>query len=150
MRILVLNGPNLNLLGHREPTIYGDETLDDIEAMMRARAEQLEIEIDFVQSNHEGELIDAIHEHRDWDGIIVNAGAHTHTSIALADALVAVSLPTIEVHLSNVHARENFRHHSYIAPIVWGQISGFGFRGYRAALHLLHQRLTESDAASGA
>ncbi len=146
MRILVLNGPNLNLLGHREPAIYGRETLDDIEALMRARAEQMAIELDFVQSNHEGELIDAIHERRDWDGIIVNAGALTHTSIALADALAAVALPTIEVHLSNVHAREEFRHHSYIAPVAWGQITGFGFRGYRAALHLLHQRISEADA----
>ena len=146
MRILVLNGPNLNLLGHREPAIYGRETLDDIEVILRARAEQMEIEIDFVQSNHEGELIDAIHERRDWDGIIVNAGALTHTSIAIADALAAVALPTIEVHLSNVHAREDFRHHSYIAPVAWGQITGFGFRGYRAALHLLHQRITEAAA----
>lgn len=146
MRILVLNGPNLNLLGHREPAIYGRETLADIEVLMRARAEQMGIEIDFVQSNHEGELIDAIHERRDWDGIIINPAALTHTSVALADALRAVALPVIEVHISNIHAREELRHHSYIAPVAWGQISGFGFRGYRAALHLLHQRISEAEA----
>ena len=149
MRVLVLNGPNLNLLGSREPEIYGSESLDDIEAVLRDRAEQLGIELDFLQSNHEGALIDAIHEHGDWDGVILNPGALTHTSIALADALSATGLPAIEVHLSNVHAREPFRRHSYISPIVWGQIAGFGFRGYRAALHLLHQRWTERQAEGG-
>jgi len=146
MKILVLNGPNLNLLGSREPEIYGRETLDDIEVLMRARAEQMEIELDFVQSNHTGELIDAIQERRDWDGIIINPAAFTHTSVALADALRAVALPVIEVHISNIYARETLRHHSYIAPVAWGQITGFGYRGYRAALHLLHQRISEAQA----
>ena len=149
MRVLVLNGPNLNLLGSREPEIYGRESLDDIEAVLRERAEQLGIEIAFRQSNHEGALIDALHEHRDWDGVILNPGALTHTSIALADALSATGLPAIEVHLSNVHAREPFRRHSFLSPVVWGQIAGFGFRGYRAALHLLHQRWTEGRAGGG-
>jgi 3-dehydroquinate dehydratase-2 len=149
VRILVLNGPNLNLLGHREPEIYGLETLDDIEVLMRQQAEDLEdVELDFLQSNHEGILIDSIHDHRDFDGLIINAGALTHTSAALADAITSVSIPTVEVHLSNVFAREEFRHHSYISPVAWGMITGFGYRGYLAALDLLHDMLTEREAAS--
>ena len=148
MRILVLNGPNLNLLGSREPEVYGLETLADIEVLVRNRAEELGgIEVEFIQSNHEGALIDAIHEHRDWDGLIINAGAFTHTSMAIADALSSVQVPAIEVHLSNVHAREEFRRHSYMAPKAWGVIAGFGFRGYVAALDLLHGRLTEEAGA---
>ncbi|MEX2446723.1 MAG: type II 3-dehydroquinate dehydratase [Dehalococcoidia bacterium] len=146
MRILVLNGPNLNLLGSREPDVYGRETLADIEVLVRSRAEELGVEVAFLQSNHEGALVDAIHEHRDWDGLIINAGAYTHTSIALADAISGVQVPAVEVHLSNVHRREAFRHHSYLSPVVWGQVVGFGFRGYTAALDLLHGRLTEADA----
>lgn len=147
MRILVLNGPNLNLLGSREPSIYGLETLADIELLMRTRAEKLQVDLEFVQSNHEGELVDAVQSHRDWDGLILNAGAYTHTSVAIPDAITSVGIPAIEVHLSNVHAREAFRHHSYLSPVVWGQIAGFGFRGYLAALDLLYGRL--SDEASG-
>ena len=144
MRILVLNGPNLNLLGHRQPELYGRETLADIETLMRGRADDLGgVELAFVQSNHEGELIDAIHEHRDWDGLIVNAGAYTHTSLAIADAVASVDVPAVEVHLSNVFARERFRHRSYLSPVAWGTLSGFGYRSYLAALDLLHGRLSQ-------
>ncbi len=144
MRILILNGPNLNLLGTREPEVYGLETLADIEDRIRGRAEELGgLEVAFMQSNHEGALIDAIHEHRDWDGLIINAGALTHTSMAIADALSSVRVPAIEVHLSNVHAREEGRRHSYMAPKAWGVIAGFGYRGYLAALDLLHARISE-------
>lgn len=147
MRILVLNGPNLNLLGSREPEIYGRETLADIETLMRRRAGELgNVELKFIQSNHEGALIDAMHEHHDWDGFIVNFAGLTHTSIALADAVTAVNVPTVEVHLSNIHRREPFRHHSFIARVAWGQLTGFGFRGYLAALEMLHGRLSEDDA----
>ena len=149
MRILVLNGPNLNSLGHREPDIYGYETLDDIETLLRQRAEDLGgIEIDFLQSNHEGELIDSIHEHREWDGIILNGAALTHSSTALPDAISAVMVPTIEVHLTNVHTRaETWRHHSFLSPVTWGQVSGFGYRSYLAALDLLYSRIAEEQQA---
>lgn len=143
MRILVLNGPNLNLLGSREPEVYGRETLADIEVLVRRRAAELDIEIAFLQSNHEGELIDAIHAHRDWDAMILNAGGYTHTSIALADAIAGTQLLTVEVHLSNLHKRESFRHHSYVAGVAWGQLTGFGWRGYIAALDMLHGHLSE-------
>ena len=145
MRILILNGPNLNLLGQREPEIYGRETLRDIELLCEQRAEELGIEIACFQSNSEGALVDALHEHREWDGVVLNAAAYTHTSLALADAIAATQLPTIEVHLSNIHAREEIRHTSLIAPVVWGQVSGFGYRGYLAALDLLHSRLAEVE-----
>lgn len=140
MRVLVLNGPNLNLLGSREPEIYGHETLADIEAGLRTHAADLGVEIEFLQSNHEGDLIDAIQAHRDWDGIILNPAGYTHTSIALADAIAGAAAPVVEVHLSNVHRREAFRHHSYVSPVAWGQVIGFGYRGYHAALDLLHSR----------
>ncbi len=145
MRILVLNGPNLNLLGHRTPEVYGRETLADIELLLRNRAGELGVELAFVQSNHEGEIVDAIHEHRDWDGLIINAGAYTHTSLAIADAIEAVEVMAVEVHLSNVFAREEFRHVSYLSPVVWGQVVGFGYRGYLAALDLLHGLLTDDE-----
>ena len=145
MRILILNGPNLNLLGQREPEIYGRETLRDIELLCEQRAAELGVEIACVQSNSEGALVDALHEHRDWDGVVLNAAAYTHTSLAIADAIAATQLPTIEVHLSNVHAREEIRHTSLISPVVWGQVSGFGYRGYLAALDLLHSRLSEVE-----
>lgn len=144
MRILVLNGPTLNMLGHREPEVYGRETLADIENLVRTRANELgDIEIAFRQTNHEGELIDLILAHRDWDGLIINPGAYTHTSIALADAIAATKLVVAEVHLSNIHRREAFRRHSYVAGVSWGQITGFGWRGYLAALDMLHNRLSE-------
>ena len=145
MRILILNGPNLNLLGQREPEIYGRETLRDIDLLCEQRAAELGVEVACVQSNSEGALVDALHEHRDWDGVVLNAAAYTHTSLAIADAIAATQLPTIEVHLSNVHAREEIRHTSLISPVVWGQVSGFGYRGYLAALDLLHSRLSEVE-----
>ena len=135
-RILVLNGPNLNLLGTREPAIYGSRTLAQVEAELSDHARRHSVELGFFQSNHEGALIDRIHAAR-TDGttfLIVNAGAYTHTSIALRDALAAVGLPFIEVHLSNVHRREPFRHHSHLADLAVGTIVGLGAAGYRYAL----------------
>jgi 3-dehydroquinate dehydratase-2 len=140
--ILILNGPNLNLLGTRQPEVYGHETLGDIEAMCRAHAEALGLALDFAQSNHEGALIDAIHAARgQHDGIILNAGAYTHTSIALMDAISSAQVPTIELHLSNVHARESFRHRSYIARVALGVICGFGAQGYVLAIDALRTHL---------
>jgi 3-dehydroquinate dehydratase II len=134
--ILILNGPNLNLLGVREPEIYGTTTLADIEAMCRARAVALGVDVDFRQSNHEGEMIDAIHAARGTaQAIIINAGAFTHTSVALLDALKGVApLPVYEVHLSNPHARESFRHISYVSPAAKAVICGLGAKGYLIAL----------------
>ncbi|MFL4479618.1 type II 3-dehydroquinate dehydratase [Paeniglutamicibacter sp. ORCA_105] len=130
-RILVLNGPNLNLLGTREPEIYGHETLSDVEELCRAAAGKSGYEIEFLQSNHEGVLIDAIHAARGAvAGIVFNPGAFTHTSVALADAISGVQLPVIEVHISNVHRREAFRHHSYISPVAASIIVGAGVNGY--------------------
>ena len=143
MRVVIINGPNLNLLGDRMPEVYGRETLEDIETLVRRRAEELDVEVAFVQSNHEGALLEAVHEHRDWDGLIINAGAYTHTSLAIADAIEAVDVPAVEVHLSNVFAREEERHVSYLSPVVWGQVVGFGYRGYLAALDLLVGLITE-------
>jgi 3-dehydroquinate dehydratase-2 len=135
MRILVLNGPNLNLLGQREPQIYGKITLADIEARVRELAAKMGAELDFRQSNWEGQLVDWIHEAKGfYQAIILNAGAYTHTSIALRDAVSAVAIPTIEVHISNVHAREEFRHRSMIAPVCLGVISGLGIMSYMLAL----------------
>jgi 3-dehydroquinate dehydratase-2 len=135
MKILFLNGPNLNLLGQREPEVYGRETLADIEAAVRARAKQLKAKVDFRQSNVEGELVDWIQQAKEkFDVIVLNAAAYTHTSIALRDAIVAVGLPTIEIHLSNVHAREKFRQKSLIAPVCCGQIIGFGLKSYVLAV----------------
>jgi 3-dehydroquinate dehydratase-2 len=131
MKVLFLNGPNLNLLGTREPEVYGRTTLADIEAKVRERAAQLKIEIGFRQSNLEGELVGWIQEAKsNFDVIVINAAAYTHTSIALRDAISAVGVPTIEIHLSNIHAREEFRHKSLIAPVCRGQICGFGEKSY--------------------
>jgi 3-dehydroquinate dehydratase-2 len=135
MKILFLNGPNLNLLGQREPEVYGRETLADIEAAVRKRAKELKAKIDFRQSNVEGELVDWIQQAKGkFDVIVLNAAAYTHTSIALRDAISAVGVPTIEIHLSNVHAREKFRQKSLIAPVCCGQISGFGSKSYILAV----------------
>lgn len=138
LTILVLHGPNLNLLGLREPEIYGDTTLKQINQLLESDAGLLQVGISCLQSNHEGFLIDAIHEAREkHQGIIINAGAYTHTSLAIRDALSAVQIPTVEVHLSNIYTREEFRHHSHIAPIAIGQISGFGADSYRLGLKAL-------------
>ena len=137
-KILVMNGPNLNLLGTREPEIYGSLTLADIHERLRQRANEADLDIEFMQSNHEGVLVDAIQRaRRTVDYIILNAGAFTHYSIALRDAIAAVDVPVIEVHLSNIHQREEFRHKSVIAPVVLGQIAGFGAESYMAALEII-------------
>ena len=140
--VLVLNGPNLNMLGKRQPEIYGRETLADVEAACRAEAERLGIKVDFFQSNHEGALVDRIQAGREANaGIVINAGAYTHTSVALLDALNAAELPVVEVHLSNIYKRESFRHHSYISPVAVGVIAGLGSHGYLLALQALARLL---------
>ncbi len=145
MRILVLNGPNLNLLGTREPESYGSTTLAQINERMLALSTELGDDLTFFQSNHEGELIDTIHDALDnkIDFIIINPAAFTHTSIALRDALLAVKIPFIEVHLSNIYQRESFRHHSYFSDIADGVICGFGAHGYEMALIAAHHENTE-------
>jgi 3-dehydroquinate dehydratase II len=143
--VLVLNGPNLNLLGTRKPEVYGHTTLADVEEMCRAEAGKLGLEVEFRQSNHEGQIIDWIHEFGaatkagSCIGAVYNPGAHTHTSVAIHDAIEGAGLPVIETHISNVHAREEFRHHSFISPVAAGIVVGFGVAGYVLALQGLHR-----------
>lgn len=143
--LLILNGPNLNLLGTRQPEVYGRETLADIEGSCKQVASGFGVMVDFRQSNHEGELVDLIHQARGTaDGIIMNPGAYSHTSVAILDALLSVEIPTVEVHLSNIHQREEFRHHSYVSRAAKGVICGFGSLGYILAIQALTAELRAS------
>jgi 3-dehydroquinate dehydratase-2 len=147
-RVLVLHGPNLNLLGLREPNVYGRVTLEEINQRLGELAAQRQAALRIAQSNHEGALIDAIYDAREWaHGILINPGAYTHTSVALRDAISAVALPCVEVHLSNVHRREPFRHHSFITPVALGVIAGFGWRSYTLGLMALLDALDEQCAS---
>jgi 3-dehydroquinate dehydratase-2 len=144
IKIHVLNGPNINLLGRREPQIYGSTTLADIEKLVRDKAEVLGVSIAFRQSNHEGQLVDWIQEAgAQGAGVVINAGAYTHTSIALRDAIAGSGAPTVEIHLTNVHAREGFRHRSFIAPVSVGVICGFGPMSYLLGLEAVHRVMVE-------
>lgn len=141
-KILIVNGPNLNLLGVREPGIYGAETLGDVERNLEGLAKELGVEVAFFQSNHEGALIDRIHQaYGECEGLVINPGAFTHYSYAIRDAIASVKIPTVEIHISNVHTREEFRHHSVIAPVAVGQIMGLGIYGYELALRAMVHHL---------
>ncbi|GAA4229947.1 3-dehydroquinate dehydratase-2 [Sagittula marina] len=143
--ILVLNGPNLNLLGTRQPDVYGHDTLDDVEQMCRDHGKAHGVTVDCLQSNYEGELVTWIHEARGtYDGIILNAGAYTHTSVALADAVKGTEAKMVELHISNVHAREAFRRHSYLSAVAIGVMAGFGVRGYTLAIDALLGHLEDA------
>ncbi len=145
MKILVINGPNLNMLGKRDTSHYGADTLADIEARITERAEELEVDVEFFQSNHEGAIVDHLQATAgSVDGVVINAGALTHYGLSLKDALADSKLPVAEVHISNIHAREEYRHHSVVAPIAVGQIAGFGWRGYLYALDFLVAHIGET------
>ncbi len=135
MKILVINGVNMNMLGIREPEKYGSMTLKDLEKILYAFSFELGVDVEMYQSNHEGEIVEKIHSaYQNVEGIVINPGAYTHTSVAIRDAIAAVNIPTVEVHMTNIHAREDFRHTSLIAPVCMAQISGFGFDGYKLGL----------------
>lgn len=145
MKVLVLHGPNLNLLGAREPEVYGSLTLDDINAKLIELGKELGAEVTCLQSNHEGALIDALHDARTWaDGVVFNPGGYTHTSVALRDAISAIQIPVVEVHLSNVYAREEFRHVSVVSAVCKGKVTGFGWRSYALGLRALVDLLKEA------
>jgi 3-dehydroquinate dehydratase-2 len=148
MKILVIHGPNLNLLGSRETEIYGEQSLDEINGSLMKLAKELGIELTIRQSNHEGEIVELIQDSKGYDAIVINPAAYTHTSIAIRDAIAAVAIPTVEVHLSNIHSREEFRQKSLIAPEAYGQISGFGPESYclglRAAASIAHEKKDQS------
>lgn len=142
--ILVIHGPNLNMLGQREPEVYGSLTLDEINQRMQHYSSKQNIDLRLFQSNHEGSLIDALHDATEWaDGVVFNPGAYTHTSYAIRDAISAIGLPVVEVHMSNVHGRESFRHRSVLAPVCLGQVVGFGWRSYLLGLQALQSHLVD-------
>ena len=146
MKILIINGVNINMLGLRETEKYGTMTLKDLEKELYAFSFELGIDIETFQSNFEGEIVEKIHQTKDnFDGIVINAGAYTHTSIAIRDAISAVNIPTVEVHMTNIYKREEFRHHSYIAPVCIGQISGFGINSYKLGLKAVVDYLNTND-----
>lgn len=148
-RVLVMNGPNLNLLGTRQPELYGSDTLADVAVLVQERAADLDVEVEFFQSNHEGQLVDRLHAARGAvAGVVVNAGAFTHTSLALRDAFLAAELSLVEVHVTNVHAREAFRHHSYLSDIAQAVVAGAGIHGYVYGLEILARRWDQSVVRS--
>lgn len=134
MKILIIHGPNLNLLGRRETDVYGTKTLDEINKLLKQLAKELKVEIDIKQSNHEGEIVDLIQNSKQYSSLLINPAAYTHTSIAIRDAIAAVDMPAVEIHLSNIYKREEFRHKSLISPVAYGQISGFGPESYLLGL----------------
>jgi 3-dehydroquinate dehydratase-2 len=148
MKILVINGPNLNLLGTRESDIYGTMTLEDINALLQKLAKELNVELTISQSNHEGEIVDQIHNAKDYAALVINPAAYTHTSVAIRDAIAAVEIPAVEIHLSNIYKREEFRHKSLISPVAHGQVSGFGPESYllglRAAVSIANANKSNS------
>ncbi len=149
MKILIINGANMNMLGLREPEKYGSMTLQDLEKELYAYSFELGIDIETYQSNFEGEIVEKIHSAKDiFDGIVINAGAYTHTSVAIRDAISAVNIPSVEVHMTNIYKREEFRHHSYLADICIGQISGFGYNSYKLGLKGLADYLSRNTGAN--
>ncbi len=148
MKILVINGPNLNLLGKREADIYGTMTLDDISSSLNDLAAEMEVQVDIKQSNHEGEIVDLIQKSSEYSALVINPAAYTHTSVAIRDAIAAVNIPTVEIHISNIYKREEFRHKSLISPVAHGQISGFGpesyLLGFRAAVSIANAKKSTS------